>query len=163
MVIRAAKSNDIPSIQDLARAIWPVTYGAILIPEQLEYMLDTFYNSEALQLQMKLGQEFFILEVAETSVGFAAVAINEKPHAAKLHKLYIMPHEQGKGWGKALVDYVSQYAISNAQKTLFLNVNRFNSALNFYQKLGFEIVETIDIPIGRGFFMEDYIMQKVLK
>lgn len=45
---------------------------------------------------------------------------------------------------------------------LELNVNRQNKARIFYEKFGFVIVEEKDIPIGNGYFMNDYVMQKVI-
>ena len=42
---------------------------------------------------------------------------------------------------------------------LELNVNRQNTAIGFYKKLGFKIIAEEDIPIGNGFFMNDYVMQ----
>ena len=44
-------------------------------------------------------------------------------------------------------------------KYLELNVNRENKAIGFYKKLGFTIIAEEDIPIGNGFFMNDYVMQ----
>jgi ribosomal protein S18 acetylase RimI-like enzyme len=38
-------------------------------------------------------------------------------------------------------------------------VNRENKAIGFYNKLGFTIIAEEDIPIGNGFFMNDYVMQ----
>jgi ribosomal protein S18 acetylase RimI-like enzyme len=46
------------------------------------------------------------------------------------------------------------------QEALLLNVNRNNSALNFYQRLGFTIQRKEDIAIGNGYLMEDYVMGK---
>ena len=43
-----------------------------------------------------------------------------------------------------------------------LNVNRFNKAIYFYQKNQFEIVEEVDIEIGNGYLMEDYVMKRNL-
>ena len=44
---------------------------------------------------------------------------------------------------------------------LELNVNRYNkNALQFYTKQGFAIIKEEDIAIGKGFFMNDFVMQK---
>ncbi|MEN9335121.1 MAG: hypothetical protein RLZZ500_108 [Bacteroidota bacterium] len=162
MEIRVALSEDIEQIQSLAKRIWPIAYSSILSQDQLHYMLDKFYHPQALQEQMDLGQTFFLLEEASQPVGFAAVALNEKPNATKLHKLYVLPELHGKGRGKALLNYCCGFALKYEQKSIFLNVNRFNKAISFYEKLGFECIETVDIPIGNGYLMEDYIMQKFL-
>jgi predicted lactoylglutathione lyase len=52
-----------------------------------------------------------------------------------------------------------QQAKEAGQLQFNLNVNRFNKAIQFYRKIGFEITDTVDIAIGNGYFMEDYIME----
>ena len=39
-----------------------------------------------------------------------------------------------------------------------LNVNRYNPAKTFYEKIGFTLIGQEDIDIGGGHFMNDYIM-----
>jgi ribosomal protein S18 acetylase RimI-like enzyme len=39
-----------------------------------------------------------------------------------------------------------------------LNVNKFNSAVNFYKHLGMRVLLEEDFPIGNGFYKTDYIM-----
>lgn len=39
-----------------------------------------------------------------------------------------------------------------------LNVNKFNSAVNFYRHLGMRVLLEEDFPIGNGFYKTDYIM-----
>jgi ribosomal protein S18 acetylase RimI-like enzyme len=45
-------------------------------------------------------------------------------------------------------------------KALRLNVNRNNKAKEFYEKLGFTVIQEEDIDIGSGYYMNDYIMEK---
>ncbi|WP_264510674.1 GNAT family N-acetyltransferase [Flavobacterium sp. N1719] len=162
MNIRIATTQDCLLIQSLAATIWPVAYRTILSKEQLDYMLDKFYTPTALEQQMEQGQVFFILEENSEALGFAAVALHEKPNIAKLHKLYVLSHLQGKGWGRILLEHCCAYALQHHQQSIFLNVNRFNKALTFYEKFGFTCIETVDIPIGNGYFMEDFVMEKRL-
>jgi hypothetical protein len=43
-----------------------------------------------------------------------------------------------------------------------LNVNKYNSAQDFYKKLGFCIDYEEVIDIGNGYVMDDYVMEKEL-
>jgi len=94
----------------------------------------------------------------------------ENEHVFKLHKLYIDPNSQGKGVGKALIDFIteeikSQVTLSgkNGQSvSLRLGVNRFNPALKFYERVGFNIIREEKTEIGNGFVMDDFIMEKKL-
>ncbi|MNQ75341.1 putative acetyltransferase [compost metagenome] len=73
-----------------------------------------------------------------------------------------MPETQGKGIGKKVIDEIAELALDNNSTSLILNVNRFNTALGFYKKIGFEIVDEVNIDIGKGYLMEDYVMKKGL-
>ena len=77
----------------------------------------------------------------------------------KLQKLYVLPTEQGKGTGKILIAEVINLAKQAKGKVIELNVNRKNTAFNFYKKLGFEIYQTVDIPYHH-FVLNDYVMRK---
>jgi len=161
-MIRPATPDDCIEIQTLAHEIWPEAYASILSPAQLAYMLDKFYALEALQQQMVGGQQFLLLEEDHVAQGFAAYQLDYTPGVTQLHKLYVRTAQQHKGWGNSFLETIEQRAVKAEQHTLRLNVNRFNAAQFFYQKKGFQTVETIDIPIGEGYWMEDFIMEKKL-
>lgn len=162
MQIRPADSSDFSTIQQLAHQIWPVAYASILAPEQLHYMLNLFYSPEALSDQVKNGQLFFLLEDEKEAIGFAAIEFNAKPKYTKLHKLYVLSTLQQKGYGAYLMEFCIQQATAAEQTHLYLNVNRYNSAIDFYTKKGFQITATVDVSIGNGYLMEDYVMTRKL-
>lgn len=152
--------SKLPIIIDLAYTIWPSTYAKILLPEQLTYMLDTFYTVENLSKQMDNGQIFELVLKEASIVGFVAYEINcKETELLKIHKIYLLPETQGKGFGKIVIENVLKTAKTNQQKGVFLNVNRYNTAQNFYQKLGFTIAKQEVINIGNGYVMDDYVME----
>ena len=160
--ITEAALKDIAKIQEIAHITWPITYGEILTKEQLEYMLDLIYSDETLSKQIQNKEQlFYLISDADSVIGFIGIEHNYKNEAiTKIHKIYLLPETQGKGFGKMVFDEIGKMALENNSATLLLNVNRFNTALNFYKKLGFEIKETVDIEIGNGYLMEDYVMGK---
>lgn len=155
----SAEDNDINAIGFLAQQIWPVTYGEIISPEQMKYMLDLFYNPDALSRQMQEDRhQFIIMEHEEEAIGFASWGPVE-PGIAKLHKLYILPVGQGKGLGRGMLDFIYGILREEGVSGLRLNVNRHNEAQRFYEKLGFKIIGKEDIDIGNGYYMNDFIME----
>lgn len=159
MDIRFADKNDIPVIQKLAYQIWPEAYKFILSEKQITYMLNLLYSTSTLEEQFK-KQQFILAFTDQQPVGFAAfsgIASNEY----YLHKLYVLTGEQQKGNGKALLQYIINYIHNKKGTSLVLNVNRFNSAISFYQKQGFVNIKEEDIDIGEGFWMNDYQMKKI--
>ncbi len=155
--VRPASFNDIRYVQEIANKTWPVAYKDILSPDQLQYMLELFYNSEALSNQMKENHHFFLALKQYEPIGFASFS-HQHDTVYKLQKLYVLPGIQKSGTGKQLLRNVMQIAASMGGTTLLLNVNRKNPAKSFYERNGFTIVREEDIPIGNGYFMHDYIM-----
>lgn len=164
MMITVATKEQLPIVRALAYSIWPSTYGEILSKVQLDFMLDKFYNIASLEEQMLVkNQVFMLIEEEGNYLGFCAYELNvDQTNKTKLHKIYVLPETQGKGLGKILLHEVEKIALENQNKAVFLNVNRYNKAFEFYKKQGYAITEEIDIEIGHGYLMEDYIMEKNL-
>jgi len=161
--IRKAKINDAQTIINLAEEIWWVAYSPILEKEQISYMLGEIYSTAVITSHLKNNtQTFLLLHEDEQPVAFAAYSPREE-HADvyKLHKLYCLPATQGKGYGKILIEAVIDEVQQAGKRTLDLNVNRYNKAQSFYEKLGFKVIYEEDIPIG-PYFMNDYVMRKEL-
>ena len=156
-----ASIEDIGSIQNIAYETWPVVYGNIITQSQIKYMLDLFYSEPALTDSMNTKcHNFLLLKDQDKSIGFAAFEHNYlKQNVTRLHKLYLLPKSQGKGQGKLLVEAVVEKAKENSSLNISLNVNKFNPALTFYKKVGFEIVGEEKLSIGNNFFMDDYKME----
>jgi ribosomal protein S18 acetylase RimI-like enzyme len=162
-VIQVTSNEQLQIVADLAKRIWPVAYATILSNEQLHYMLDRFYNLEALQKQLENGQVFYLAQNENQEfVGFVSYEINCEPNKTKIHKIYVLPETQGTGIGKQLFELVKTKAQENQQTAIFLNVNKYNNAQNFYQKLGFTITKEEVIDIGNGYVMDDYVMEIVV-
>ena len=120
------------------------------------------YSTESLQNQIQVqGHQFILANFENNPVGFAAyhtkASIPEK--MIKLDKIYVDPSQQSKGVGKSMLQFIINEISKEGVKYLELNVNRENKAIGFYKKLGFTIIAEEDIPIGNGFFMNDYVMQ----
>lgn len=158
--IRDADITAIDLIRQLAEQTWWPTYSPIITHEQIRYMLDTIYSVETLERVMKDGsQHFIILYDDRGPQGFAAYGLRpDEPTVFKLHKLYVLPDNQGKGYGKLMIEEVKRRIRLQNSHTLDLNVNRFNPAKSFYEKLGFQIIRDEDISIG-PYWMNDYVMR----
>lgn len=162
MLIRPASSSDIPAIYKLAHETWWPTYSGVISDEQIEFMLANMYSEKALKQQMNEGIAFLIAENDGQPVAFAAYSLTEPENKVyKLQKLYVHPSGQGLGLGKKLIGEVARLSKELGGKILELNVNRGNPAFHFYQKLGFEIYQTVDIPYHH-FVLNDYVMRKAI-
>lgn len=160
--IRTADMSDIPVISTLAHAVWPEAYGSILEEAQLKHMLDLMYSHESLIDQFEKGHVFLIALMNAETVAFASYAHGPKAGSYRVHKLYVHPLLQGKGFGRRLLERIISNVKPSGATSILLNVNRHNPALKFYESLDFRIVGEEDIPIGEGYLMNDYVMEKAV-
>lgn len=161
MTFSVATNSQLEIIQDLAKAIWPDSYGAILSQEQLEYMMEMMYSLDSLENQLKNNNVFLLVKEENDFIGFASYELNfQNSNKTKIHKLYILPTTQGKGVGKKLILYIQDVAKKNSNSALILNVNKYNKAKDFYLHNQFEIADSLVVDIGNGYVMDDFVMEK---
>ena len=158
MKIRKALLSDIPIIKTIAEKAWRPTYDHILTEQQTIYMLDLMYNSLTLENQINHNIAFFMVDLEQETVGyFALETINDQ--IVKLHKLYLDPMQKQKGLGSKIIQFIKEWTLENQRERIILNVNKNNSAVHFYQKMGFTTIEEMILDIGEGYVMDDYVMQ----
>ena len=161
MIIRQLPKEELTKVQSIAHRTWPSTFANILSPEQIDYMLNWMYDLKMLESQLEKGHTFLLAEEDGKELGFAGFELNyaEGPKA-KLHKIYLLPEAQGKGAGKALILEVADRARKADQKSLLLNVNKYNQrAIDFYLRMDFQEIYKEVIDIGNGYVMDDVVME----
>lgn len=158
MNIRKALLSDINDIKEIAEKAWRPTYDHILTEQQTVYMLDLMYNSLTLENQINGNITFFMVDLGQETVGYFAVE-NFNEQFVKLHKLYLDPTKKQIGLGRKIIQYIKDWTLINQRNSIILNVNKNNSAVQFYQKMGFLVKEVLVLDIGQGYVMDDYVMQ----
>jgi diamine N-acetyltransferase len=152
--------SEIEEIRNMANVVFPNTYRSVLSQNQIEYMLEMMYSVKSLQRQFDEGCEFYVFKSNKKNIGFGSFQVIS--HLAKLHKIYFLEQSQGKGFGQKFIKFTSEIAKKSGAKSLQLNVNRYNKAVDFYKKLNFKVSKSEDNDIGGGFFMNDYVMELIL-
>ena len=176
--ITPAGLNDRAFIRSVSERTWPSTYGHIISQEQINFMLDWMYSDASLEKQMYTGCAFYIASIKKEdgqleAVGFCSVSPDDEKEeeknnstekvagakAHKLNKLYVLPTAQGTGAGKALLNKCIEVAKSAGSSSIFLQVNKLNTAYTFYLKHAFIKESEFKFDIGNGFYMDDYVMR----
>jgi diamine N-acetyltransferase len=162
--VKKASKEDIATIQELAEIVWPEAYGKIISAEQLRYMLNLIYSETSLEAQIEKGHQFILAIENNEAVGFASFSQKSdiEPTTFRLHKIYVLPDVPTKGIGSFLLSYVCNESVTQGATLLELNVNKYNSAMQFYHKKGFTVLRDEVIDIGEGYVMDDYVMVKKL-
>ncbi len=159
--IKPADSSDRFIIRDLASRIWPDTYGSILSAEQFDYMFEEMYAPEKIAHQMTEQQHrYFIVLSDGIPVGYFSIE-QQDADTFIFQKIYALPAMHGTGMGRYMVEEGIRFlkGIHPNPFSIVLYVNRENPATGFYKHIGFYEAGTRDYPIGRGYYMNDYIMR----
>ena len=158
--IRRAAIEDIPVIRGMAEIVFPETYKEILSPNQIDYMMEWMYSEKSLRQQISSeGHIYYIAYHDGQPAGYLSLQ-QEGEDTFHLQKLYVLPTYQGIHLGQRLFEQAIA-AIKELHPTpcqMRLNVNRWNKAFTFYQKMGMTKVDEGDFAIGNGYYMNDYIM-----
>ncbi|MHA6696205.1 GNAT family N-acetyltransferase [Chryseobacterium sp. A301] len=161
MEFRKANLNDIALIQELAHESWQTAYKSILSEEQIHYMLETMYSESVLtsQLVAKNYCYYLVLRKDKVPVGFLGFEHHYEPLTTKLHRIYLLPSMQGKGYGSRSLEFLKDRTKKHNDSRIVLNVNKNNVAKEYYQRNGFQVYEEGVYDIGSGFVMDDYLME----
>ena len=103
-----------------------------------------------LPLEQILAGDVFVLESDGVVAGFAAV-LPRADGNAELDGLFVEPHQQRRGFGRSLVDYVAQ--VARARGSLALHVIGNPHAREFYLSCGFALVGITETRFGPGLLM----------
>ncbi len=139
--IKIADIKDIETIEKIANVAFADAYKEILNTDQISYMLGMMYSLPSLENQIKLGHIYFIACTEETAIGYASLE-RQSENAFIVHKLYILPEYKGKGLGTFIFNNIVKYIKKQSTMpcTIEVHVNRYNSAVKFYERLGMKIV-----------------------
>lgn len=159
IITKAVSSGDFTTISALAHEIWNEHYAGLLSQEQIDYMLQLNQTPEAVALQVAGETVYYIACKDGEPAGYFAV----KPDGGNLFisKLYIRREFRGMGIGRAFLSRAAA-DFPNA-KTMRLFVNKHNSSVNAYLKMGFKINRSMITDIGDGFVMDDYEMVLIIE
>jgi ribosomal protein S18 acetylase RimI-like enzyme len=158
-VIRALSANEIETLGSLAHEIWHAHYPSIISREQIDFMLAQRYSPAAIRANMR-NQYWDAAWQDGRMAGFAHSFADDVESAWKLDKLYVHPEYQRQGIGQTLLDKTKQHAMRAGARRLILCVNKHNAiALAAYAKYGFSVYGEHVLGVGKGFVMDDYLLE----
>ena len=164
MVFEYLKPEDEAGIAEMSAMATEIVrehFDPIIGKAQNDYMLQKFQTVDAIRDQLAHGYQYYFVLEAGHRVGFLAFYPREE--VMYLSKLYLYKTERWKGYSRQMVDFVAGKARNAGLPAIELNVNRDNSAVHAYEKLGFQMIRTEKNDIGEGFFMDDFVFRLELK
>lgn len=161
--IQVQSKAQIQVVAQLADTIWREHFTAVIGIEQVNYMLAKYQNFNAIKMQIELGWSYYLFKMDDEHVAYCALIPDAKKHRVMLSKLYVRNDYRGKGLGSYILNFIEGEYKGGSNKYLWLTVNRFNTnSINWYKHHQFTVIDEVKKDIGKGYFMDDYIMEKQL-
>jgi diamine N-acetyltransferase len=153
--------QEIAAVAQLASDIWHEYFIQIITKEQIDYMLDKFQSERVLaELIHSEGYEYYLMQERGENVGYLGVKQTEEGKLF-LSKFYIRKEHRGQGYASQAMTFLVHLCKARRLSAIWLTVNRHNaSTIAVYEKKGFRTVRTQVADIGKGYVMDDYIMEK---
>ena len=151
----------IADLSELASAIVKEHYDPILGNEQNDYMIEKFQSPQAIREQIEHGYTYYFIVSDGTRAGF----FGYYPRDGKtyLSKLYVEKSFRKKHLAHDSMEFIAKETVKDGMNSIVLNVNRHNyDSIVAYESLGFKKIRKEDNPIGHGYYMNDYVMEKNL-
>lgn len=159
-IIAVTTRQDIERTESLAKSIWQHHYLSIIGQAQLDYMLDKYQSTTAIQQQLNEGYLYYLARYNDTFAGYLALVPDTAKSRLMISKIYVDSTIRGAGVGSTMFEYSKQKANDLGLETIWLTVNIHNSnSIEWYLKQGFQKVDEVKADIGNGYFMEDYILE----
>ena len=162
--LEALREANFDIASNLGTTIWKAHYSKIISMGQIDYMLAVRFASDNLRRYLNSTKLWFeILWQGERPIGYCSYGLTVSPGEMKLEQIYLLEEFRGNGFGVFMLLHIESEAHKKNIQTLILQVNKRNeSSIAFYRKAGYQIREEAVFDIGNGYFMDDYVMEKVI-
>ena len=148
---------ELKTIEQFVADIWRECYAHILQEAQIAYMLDRFLRAEFMFEQVqKKSAAYYVCTIEDIPVAFFATQFAKND--LRIDKLYVTKEYRNKGITKTILAFLK--TSREDIHSFSLMVNKYNQpAIAAYQKLGFQIVDSLVTDIGNNYIMDDYKME----
>lgn len=156
--LKVTTSMEVSRVAGMAARIWPEAYKVLDIDDQIDYMVTNMQSFDAISKQISEGYSYYILRCEGSDIGYLGIHPDEG--GMFLSKFYIDAQYRGMGLSSRFMSFLRDLCLKQGIHRIHLTVNRENHrAIEAYKHMGFRIHSSVDMPIGNGFEMNDYIME----
>ncbi|MFB6191396.1 MAG: N-acetyltransferase family protein [Candidatus Nanohaloarchaea archaeon] len=158
MKLRHADRKDAEQIREVAVKSWHDAYSHLLPDDTIDDIVDRWYSVEQLKDEIQ-DPVFYVAVSGDRVIGFVHATV--KGDIAELHRIYLDPEYQRKGFGSALLGKAEEELRPRAEKMELEVLKENKKGISFYRKKGFrtQYTETAELS---GEEVEQKVMEKEL-
>ncbi len=148
---RRWEEKDMPALQNLLLETWLDAYASFIPEADLRNYNNATYNQKALAAMYKeSGVNGFVAVSDGRLVGCVRTRMAGDEKRFYVPSLYVLPHFQGKGIGKSLMNMAVQEALAHGQDRIWIGVMEKNKeGLDWYRRYGYTVVEQGPFTMGK--------------
>jgi len=166
---RRIEIAELKELQEIALKTFVATYQHNNDPQNFQLYLDENFSLEQLTEELNNPlSDFYFLEFSDAIVGYiklnrgAAQTDVVAANTLEIERIYVIKEQQGKGFGKLLIDKSIKIANADQLDFIWLGVWEKNpEAIAFYEHLGFQAFGTHSFTVGHE-DQTDILMKLVL-
>lgn len=164
ITLRTFEEQEANLLADISRTSFFQTFAPDNTEENMSLFLQHQFTAERIILEMgQPGNTHILALYNDEPAGY--VFLKQRSHplleswaALEISRIYCLQAFQGKGLGKAMMEYSIQLANQLQLDTLWLAVWKENAkALTFYKSFGFQIFGETDFMLGKD-LQKDWLM-----
>jgi diamine N-acetyltransferase len=154
--------KDIPQLRQLALQSYQEHYMYLWTEEKYAWWyMDISFSEQSLQQQINTpGSDFFFVLYNEVPIGFLKLNSYKSPGSThpnqmlELERIYLLKETTGKSIGSRAVQMVINKAKEDHVQAISLKSMDSSKAVQFYEKMGFKIINTEILPFDG--FKDEY-------
>ena len=153
LLLRRFRENDLDEVHELARTTIETSYTAVYPPAVIDFF-QNFHRRETVLSDAAGGQTVVVFS------GDALVATGTRA-GEDIRRVFVLPDYQRRGIGRLMMAELEAKAIADSVERIVLSASL--PALEFYLRLGYEVVSEVDYEVVPGQHLEYYEMAKELR
>ncbi len=160
--IPVTSEEDIEQVARMAEEIWYEYWPGLISYAQVDYMVEKFQSKDALRADIEdIGYVYWIIQDGGCPIGYTGAHAETDTSKLFISKIYLYSTERGKGYAAQIIAFYEDFCRSNDLTSMYLTVNKYNTlGIRAYERNGFSKTRSVVTDIGKGFVMDDFIMEK---
>ena len=143
--IRKATLVDIKELQEISIQTFTETYSSFNTQKNIDLYISESLSASQITSEIKNSSSAFYMVYLENNlIGYLKVNLSGAQTALvdstsiEIERIYLLKKQQGKGYGKNLIDFVLEIASNDNLYRIWLGVwSKNKKAIEFYKKMGF--------------------------